>query len=173
MFADDTGLSDDDACAVVDAEMMPDDGAGMDVDACLRVGYLCDYAWQQWHAGDKQRVSYAVVEHAREGGITENHFSAVGRRRVVGEHGADVGEEQLPDRRQCFDEFTCGAVAHRRVGAGETAGAPYLSRQFRADTGYAYGGEMTQHFGRRSPFVEKIWKHHLTNEPENVHQAGN
>ena len=107
MFADDTGLSDDDACAVVDAEVFTDLCAGMDIDACVGVGEFGDYARNNRYAELQQRVGHAVVDHSVDDWVTEDNFSEILYGRIIVEHCLDIGEQHALYFGQRVDEVDC------------------------------------------------------------------
>lgn len=72
VIADNTGFADHHAGAVVYEEVLADGGAGMDVDACARMGHLVDDARDERHIALIEDMGDAVVNDGVHGGIAEN-----------------------------------------------------------------------------------------------------
>ena len=72
IFANDRGLANDDARAVVDEEKFTDGGAGVDVDARYAVGVLGHDAGDQRHTKAVQLVRQAVNGDGKKTGVGED-----------------------------------------------------------------------------------------------------
>ena len=72
--ADDGGLADHHAGAMVDEEAAADGGARMDVDAGVGMGDLGHHARQHGHAQPVQHVGQAMVDHRGHAGIAQQHL---------------------------------------------------------------------------------------------------
>ena len=105
MVADDAGLTDDDACTVVDGEIFANLGSRMNVDAGLGVCQLGDDSWNDGHSQLMELMGNTIVCHGVHDGIAEDDFAIVGCSRVAVEHGLYVGIEQTLDFGQRVDEF--------------------------------------------------------------------
>ncbi len=132
--ADDAGLADDDARAVVDGEVLADGGTGVDVDAGLGVGLLGDDARYDGHLQLVQGVCQSVVGHGVDDGIAVDDLAVVGGGGVVVEHGLDVGIEESLDLGQLLDELQgnlLGSALDVALGAllAELEGAGHLSAE--------------------------------------------
>lgn len=103
--ADDGGLADDNSRAVVDTEVVADGGAGMDVDARLRVGKLGDDAWKDRDGELVKLVGDAVVGYGVDHGVAEDDLTIVVGGGVVVEHCFHVGIEQAFHFGQAVDEL--------------------------------------------------------------------
>ena len=97
MRADDGRLSDDDAGAVVDGEVVADDRTGMDVDAGGGMGILREHAGDDRDAQQMQFMGRTVVDHRRHGRIAEDDLLEAAHGRVVVGDGFHVGFQQFPD----------------------------------------------------------------------------
>ena len=75
VVADDARCSDDDACAVVDGEVVPYLGSGMDVDARLAVRHFGDDAGNEGHAQQQQLVGDAVAGEGLDDWIAADDFA--------------------------------------------------------------------------------------------------
>lgn len=93
MLADDAGFADDKAGAVVDAEVVSDLRAGMDVDSGGRMSQFGDDAGQERDARLEQCVREAVMGHGDQCRVAEYHFFEAAGGRVSVEDGFDIGAE--------------------------------------------------------------------------------
>ena len=106
MAADDGGLADDDARAVVDEEPRPDLCAGVDVDAGAAVGVLRHHAGDHGDAAQIQLVGDAVDEDGEQAGVGEDDLLLVGGGRVAVKGGLNVGHQHLLDAGQLLQYLT-------------------------------------------------------------------
>ena len=102
--ANDRGLADDDAGAVVDEEAFADLGARMNVDPCRRMRDLGDHPRQQRRAELVKNMRQPLVNDRRDARIADQHFVDAVRRRIAVECGADIGVEQGAHARQLLGE---------------------------------------------------------------------
>ena len=91
VVANDGGLANDDASAVVDGEILAYLGARMDVDAGARVGLLGDDAGYDGHLHLMEQMGQTVVGHGVHDGIAVDDLALVGGGRVAEEHCLDIG----------------------------------------------------------------------------------
>ena len=129
--ADDAGLADDHARAVVDEEIVADGGPGMDVDARARVGHLGDDARDQRHLEAVELVGDAVMHHGVHGGIAEDGLARAGGRGVAFVARLGIPGQLVADVRQLVHEgqrqlaavalAVLAALALARAGEGDAA----------------------------------------------------
>ena len=91
---DDTGLTDDDARAVVDGKIFTYLRPWMDVDTRLGVSLLSDDTRQDGNLHTVQDVGNTVVGHSIHHGVTEDDLTIGLRGRVVVEHRLNIGIQQ-------------------------------------------------------------------------------
>ena len=104
VIADDTGLTDDYTCAVVDAEVFANLCTGVNVNARVGMSYLGDDARYDGHAEFKQGMSHAIVDHSLNDRVTEDDFSKIFDRGIVVEHCLDIGKQHALDFGKGLDE---------------------------------------------------------------------
>ena len=97
MAADDGGLADDDAGAVVDEEMVADGGAGVDVDTGDIMGMLRHNSGDHGHIQFIQHMSQPVHGNGVQAGIAIDDLVGIGGRRVAGKGSVHIGLRQRPD----------------------------------------------------------------------------
>ena len=95
VVADDAGLADDDAGAVIDEEMGADVGAGMDVDAGAAMGPFSHHARDEGDIEGIKDVGDALDGDGFDEGIAEDDFFAAAGGGVALKGGLDVGGEKF------------------------------------------------------------------------------
>ena len=84
--------------------MMPDGGAGMDVNAGAAVGKFSHDAGDQRHLQLKEHMGHAVDEDRLQSGVGDDDLIRRGGGGVAVEEGLQVGLEQRPNLRQPLQE---------------------------------------------------------------------
>ena len=103
--ADDRRFADDDAGSVIDEKAFADLGAGMNIDASLRMGDLGDDPRQHRDAQPVKLMREAMTNDRRDARIAKHDLVVAFGGRIPLEGGADVGVEQRADRGQPQNEF--------------------------------------------------------------------
>ena len=131
--ADDARLADDDARAVVDAEILADLGPRVDIDTRSGMRLFGDDARQHGNPQAQQRMGEAVVGQGRERRVTQDHLLIAHGSRIAVENRLDVGGEQTPQFGHCRQEPRSrfdtagfgvgrGPTAECRAGASDLTG---------------------------------------------------
>ena len=174
MAANDRGLADDNAGAVVDEEVLPYLRAGADVDARDAVSVLAQQARDQRHLQLLQLVCHAVGEDGEEAGVANEDLLEAARRRVAVEGGVDVLEQQLLHGGQSVQEvlgdlFGLG-LHHRRalLCVLEEQGLVDLAAQDALDVQQALGDEGVRAHPRGALLVEVAGKEQAANVVEQL-----
>ena len=94
------GLADDDAGAVVDAEVFTDGSSGVDVNSGLAMDVFGHDAGDDGHAQLVQTVSQPVGQDGIEAGVGDDDFLLAGGGRVAVVDGLNVGQKNSLDLRQ-------------------------------------------------------------------------
>src|SRR6266508_2736299 len=113
--ADHRGLPDDDAGAMVDEELVPDGGPGVDVDPGERVRVLGDDPGDERDAEDVQLVGDPLVRDGEDPRVREDRLVAALQRRVALVRGLDVGADEGADRRDLREEPLRHLLRHLRA----------------------------------------------------------
>ncbi len=109
--ADDRGLADYHAGAMVDEEARPDRRARMDVDAGARIGDLGDDARHQRRAQLEQLMRQPVVHHRHRAGVADQDLVDAARGGIALEGGGDIAVDQPADLGQGGGEQADDGVA--------------------------------------------------------------
>ena len=183
VVADDAGLADHHACAVVYEEVLADGGARMDIDACARMGHLVDDARDKWHVALVEHMSDAVVNNSVHGGIAENSLArargrgipVIGRLGVAHQLAAYLGQ-LIHELQGAFLAALLAVRAEVVALAGKTEAALNLLGQlpvntvevgghvvaygFAPDTGGAIEAEEKSHPQALHDFLEAFQRRH-------------
>ena len=104
MVPDDGSLADDDAGTVVDREMMPNPGLGMDVDARGGMGVFRKHPRNDPDAEAVQFMGDPVMDHRGDGGVAVDNLLGIAGGRIVSADRFDILGEKLRQERDPFPE---------------------------------------------------------------------
>lgn len=105
VVANDASGSNDDACAVVDGEVVPYLCARMDVDACLAVCDLCDDAWYERYAEQQQLMCYPIAGDGFDDRVAADDFAIGAGSRIAVVGCLNVGCQYAAHVGQALDEL--------------------------------------------------------------------
>lgn len=156
MVADNGGLTDDDAGAVVYGEMGADLRGGVYVDAGVGVCQFGDDAWQHGDAQLVQRVCGAVVGHHQYGGVAEHRLGVARCCGVILRHRFHVGQQCLLDGGQLLDKLqgTGIGLLLYRIGTdivGKSHAAGRLLPQDGVDAAGVHADVFAEEMGKEDP----------------------
>ena len=110
---------------MVDAEIGPDLGPGVDIDTGQRMRHLRHHPRENRDAQPEQLVRHPLMQQGRDGRVAEDDLAHALGRRVAVEDGLYVGREEVLDVRDAVDE------SHRQIGS-PSAGSPLALRRLEA-----------------------------------------
>ena len=104
MFPDLRRLADDDACAMVDHEILADGRTGVDIDSRLAMGELRHDAWDDWHLHLIQHVRKAINGNCIEPRIGKDDLVGTLCRRIAIKNRGDIGGKIFANRGNLLKE---------------------------------------------------------------------
>ena len=126
-IADDRGLADHDAGAVVDEELAADPRAGVDVDAGAAVRVLGEQARQQRHVELVEDVRDAMARDREHAGIGVERLDRVAAGRIAAPGRACIVEHAFAKRRQALEQLADDVLG--RAAAASASIAPSSPRR--------------------------------------------
>ena len=178
MVANDAGLADDHARAVVYSEVFAYAGTGVYVDTRLRMSLFRNDTWYDGNLHLVQCVGCAVVGHGVHHRIAEYHLPVCLGSRVVIEHGFHVGVQHALYFRQFVNEpegQSLGLFLHvAATFRAELQSAGYLSAQQLVQLLHVYADDVGAHPLVGLPLMEIIGEndafHYLDNPLHFLHR---
>mmetsp|Transcript_81526 Transcript_81526/g.226737 ORF Transcript_81526/g.226737 Transcript_81526/m.226737 type:complete len:357 (-) Transcript_81526:246-1316(-) len=139
--AEDGGLADHDAGAVVDETAFADLRAGVDVDAGVGMREFSDHAGDQRHTEPVELMRQPVADQRMQPGVAEQHLVDAARRGVALEGGGHVAVQQLAHRgqpaRKGADQGG-GGTLQRRLGTAQPGIEAQLQQHLLPQPGQRY-----------------------------------
>ncbi len=120
VVADLSRLSDDHACAMVDEEVIPNGGAGMDIDPRDAVGVLRHHPGKERNRANVEFMGNPVGGNSHDGRVAEDDLIETLRCRVATVRGSDVSCEPLSQARDLLEKMQgLGLAAVQTMGTDD------------------------------------------------------
>ena len=112
IVTDNSGLTDHDACSVINKEILADSGTRMDINTGLAVCVLCHHTRDKRHSKQMQLMCYTVCSDCKQSWIAKDNLIVIVGCRVSVKKRSHISLHQSPDFWNPFKEIIADFLRH-------------------------------------------------------------